>query len=206
MMQSRENGQKPQFKQFFDDFEVKYLQIGNFSEKWVSFKLKVIFSTNFRPKTKKIVRAVFEKNIKVSNFGLIWRRFREFLQIKIFFQSGSVTFLPLQSPNFMQKIRKITRALSEKTALPTNEPNIKVSDFWKIWSPYCEYLQIKNFFQKSGSVTFLHLQPPNFMQNTRKILRAVSEKNTLSTNQPTNQPTNYYQQYRSYRTSLTPVQ
>ena len=26
------------------------------------------------------------------------------------------------------------------------------------------------------------------MQNTRKILRAVSEKNTLSTNQPTNQP------------------
>ena len=165
MMQSRENGQKPQFKQFFDDFEVKYLQIGTFFEKWVSFKLKVIFSTNFRPKTKKIVRAVFEKNIKVSNFGLIWRRFREFLQIKIFFKkSGCVTFLPLQSPNFMQKIRKITKALSEKTALPTNQPNIKVSDFLIIWSPYCEYLQIKNFFQKSGSVTFPHLQPPNFMQ------------------------------------------
>ena len=29
MMQSRENGQKPQFGQFFDDFEVKYLQIAN---------------------------------------------------------------------------------------------------------------------------------------------------------------------------------
>ena len=55
MMQSQENGQKPQFGQFFDDFEVKYLQIANFSEKQVSFKLKVIFSTNFRPKTKKIV-------------------------------------------------------------------------------------------------------------------------------------------------------
>ena len=27
MMQSRENGQKPQFGQFFDDFEVKYVQI-----------------------------------------------------------------------------------------------------------------------------------------------------------------------------------
>ena len=40
MMQSRENGQKPQFGQFFDDFEVKYLQIANFSEKQVSFKLK----------------------------------------------------------------------------------------------------------------------------------------------------------------------
>ena len=33
MMQSRENGQKPQVGQFFDDFEVKYLQIADFSEK-----------------------------------------------------------------------------------------------------------------------------------------------------------------------------
>ena len=31
--QSRENGQTPQFGQFFDDFMVKYLQITNFSEK-----------------------------------------------------------------------------------------------------------------------------------------------------------------------------
>ena len=65
LMQSRENGQKPQFGQFFDDFEVKYLQIANFFEKQISFKLKVIFSTSFRPKTKKIVRAIFEKNISV---------------------------------------------------------------------------------------------------------------------------------------------
>ena len=33
MMQSRENGQKPQFGQFFDNFEVKCLKIANFSEK-----------------------------------------------------------------------------------------------------------------------------------------------------------------------------
>ena len=33
MMQSREKGQKPQLGQFFDDFEVKYLQIANLSEK-----------------------------------------------------------------------------------------------------------------------------------------------------------------------------
>ena len=44
------------------------------------------------------------------------------------------------------------------------------------------------------------------MQKIRKILRAVSEKTALPTNQPTNQPTNYYQQHQSYRTSLTPVQ
>ena len=82
--------------QFFDHFKVKYLQIANFSEKQVSFKLKVIFNTNFRPKTQKTVRAIFEKNIKVPDFGLIWRPFHEYLQIKNFFQkSGSVTFLPL---------------------------------------------------------------------------------------------------------------
>ena len=122
MMQSRENSQKPQFGQFFGNFEVKYLQIGNFSEKQISFKLKVIFSTNFRSKTKKVVRAVFEKNIKVSDFELIWRLFRQYLQIKNVFQKSSpVTFLLLQSTNFMQKIRKILRAVSEKTALPTNQ-------------------------------------------------------------------------------------
>ena len=33
MTQNRESGQKPQFGQFFDDFEVKYLQIVNYFEK-----------------------------------------------------------------------------------------------------------------------------------------------------------------------------
>ena len=53
--------------------------------------MKVIFSSNFRPKTKKIVAVVFEINIKVFDFGLIWRPFLEYLQIKNLFQkSGSV--------------------------------------------------------------------------------------------------------------------
>ena len=96
IMESRENGQKLQFRQCFDDFEVKLLQIANLSKKLVLFKLKVIFSTNFRPKTKKMVRAVFEKDIKVSYFELIWRLIHKYLQIKNFKKkSGSVTFLPL---------------------------------------------------------------------------------------------------------------
>ena len=33
IIQSQENGQKPQSEHFFDNFEVKYLQIPNFSEK-----------------------------------------------------------------------------------------------------------------------------------------------------------------------------
>ena len=40
------------------------------------------------------------------------------------------------------------------------------------------------------------------MQKIRKILRAAFEQTAL----PTKEPTNYYQQHRSYRTSLTPVQ
>ena len=63
IMQSRENGQKPKFGQFFDDFEVIYLQIANFSEKYVSF------STNFRPKTKKSLEPFLRKISKC----LIWR-------------------------------------------------------------------------------------------------------------------------------------
>ena len=89
MMQSWENGQKPQFEQFFDDFEVKYRQVANFSEKWVSFKLKVIFSTNFRLKTKKIVRTVF------------WEKYQS-----VWFWANLETFQGI-SPNqeFFPKIR-----------------------------------------------------------------------------------------------------
>ena len=95
MMQSQENGRKLKFGRFFDNFEAKYLQITNFSENQVSFKLKVIFSTNFRSKTKKIDRTIFEKNIKVSDFGLVRRIFDEYLQIKIFFKNLALSLLPL---------------------------------------------------------------------------------------------------------------
>ena len=100
MMESRENSQISQFGQFFNDFEVIYLQIAHFSEKQVSFKFKVIFSTNFRPKTKKIIKVVFEKNIKVSDFGLIQRPFPKYLQIKKFFKFvDSVTLIRYQPKN-----------------------------------------------------------------------------------------------------------
>ena len=109
MMQSGENGQKPQFGNFLDNSEVKYLQIANFSE--------FIFSTNFKPKTKKIVWAVFEKNIKFSDFGLIWRPFLEYLQIK-----NREFFSKIRLCDFScKKIRKILRAFSEKNCF-TNQP------------------------------------------------------------------------------------
>ena len=55
--------------QFFDDFEVKYLQIADFSEKYISFKLKIIFSTNFRPKNKKLLQPFSRKIWKCLILG-----------------------------------------------------------------------------------------------------------------------------------------
>ena len=134
MMQSQENDQKPQFGHFFDNFEVKYSPIGNFSEKQVSLKLKVIFSTNFQPKTKKVIRTIFDKNIKVSDFGLIWRCFCEYLQI-IFFLNRALSLFYLYSPlTSCKKSEKCLEPFLRKLRYqPTNQPNIKVSDFGLIW-------------------------------------------------------------------------
>ena len=125
-MQSRENGRKPQFGELFDIFEVKYLQIANFSKKWISFKFKVILSTNFSSKTKKMVEAIFEKNIKVSDFGLIWRHFCEYLQIKSFFQkSGSVIFYLYSLLTSCKKSEKWLELFLRKLLYqPTNQPII----------------------------------------------------------------------------------
>ena len=50
----------------------------------------------------------------------------------------------------MQKTRKLRYQ-------PNNQPKIKLSDFGLIWRRFREYVQIKSFFQKSSSVTFLPL-------------------------------------------------
>ena len=96
IMQIQENDQKPQFGQFFDEFEVKCLQLKIFLRNRFHSNWRLYLVLTSGQNKKKIVWAVFEKNIKVSDFGLIWKPFREYLQIKNFFQkSGSVTFLPL---------------------------------------------------------------------------------------------------------------
>ena len=126
-------------------------------------------------------------NIKVSDFGLIWRCFCKYLEISNFFLiSGPVSFLPLWSPNFMQKIRKILQAVSEKSALPTKQQT-KYQSVW-FWANFERFLRIspnQYFFQISGSVSCLPLWSPNFMQKIRKIHRAVSEKTALPTHQQT---------------------
>ena len=61
-----------------------------------------------------IVRKQLDINFPINNF---------------FFKNPAVTFLPLWSPNFMQKIRKILRAISKKTALPTNQ----LTKYQSVW-------------------------------------------------------------------------
>ena len=58
----------------------------------------------------------------------------------------------------MQKSQKSLEPFLRKLRYqPTNQPNIKVSDFCLIWTRFHEYLQIKNFFKKWGSATSLSL-------------------------------------------------
>ena len=122
MLQSRENGQKPQFGQFFNDLEVKYLHIANFSEKYALFKSRVIFSVNFRPKTKKIIRTVFEKNIRVFN-GLIWWPFREYLQIKNFFKTPALWLFYLSSLTSCKLSKKSLEPRFWENCITAHPPN-----------------------------------------------------------------------------------
>ena len=62
-----------------------------------------------------------QKTSFLGHFGLIWAHLAQFGHNEIFFEkSGSVTFLPLWSPNFMQEIRKIFRANFSNFALLTD--------------------------------------------------------------------------------------
>ena len=77
---------------------------------------------------------------------------------------------------------------------------ISVSDFWLIWIRFREYLQIKIFFSKNPALSLFYLYSPlTLCKKNQKNPQSRFWENCY-------QLTNYYQQQRSYRTSLTPVQ
>ena len=93
--------------------------------------MKFIFCTNFRSKTKKILRRFWEKCVwicvKVSHFGLIWRTFRKYLQIKnFFFKSPALSLLYLYSLlTSCKKPEKFLEPFLTKLCYqPTNQPII----------------------------------------------------------------------------------
>ena len=146
MIQSWENGEKPQFGQCFDDFQVKISPNGK-----LKVKLSVIFSTNFRSKTKKVVRDVFEKNIKVPDFGLIWRPFRGHLQIKNFFKNPALSLFYLYSPlTSCKKSEKSWESFPRKRHYqPTNQPTKYRSVwFWANLETFSRISPNQEFFSK----------------------------------------------------------
>ena len=85
----------------------------DFFSKNDSAKMKPLYSLNFRPKIRKILRAVFQKKYKKNRFDPVLTPFCPKKGSRgFFFKSLSVTFLHLSSPNCIQKIRKILRANS----------------------------------------------------------------------------------------------
>ena len=72
----------------------------------------------------------------------------------------------------MKETRKIVRANLEKSS--------KKSIFGPFWAIFAQIWANGHFFEKSGSVCFLRLLTPNFMQGIRKIVRADSENSMVN--------------------------
>ena len=125
--------------------------------------------------------------VKNLNLGNFWRFFANTSKSRIFFKNPALSLFYLRSPltSFKKSEKSLELFLRKLCYQPTNQKNIKVPHFGLIWRPFCKYQQINIFFQISNSVTFLPLWSPNFIQKIRKILRAVSEKFALPTNQTT---------------------
>ena len=83
------------------------------------------------------------KNLNLGNFLTISRS--NISKLQIFLKNKVYSYLVLTSG---QKPKKSLEPFLRK---------ISVSDFGLIWRPFRECLQINNFFQKSGSLTFLPL-------------------------------------------------
>ena len=128
MMQSPKNGHKHQFGQFFYDFEVKYLQIVNFSEKRFHSNWRSYLVLTSRQKPKKSLEPFLRKIWKCLYFGLIWRSFREYLQIEDFLKkSGPVAFLPFSPLTSCKKSEKpLDTFLRKLHYQPTNQPTNQV--------------------------------------------------------------------------------
>ena len=137
--------------------------------------MKVIFSTDLSSKRKKkLLESLLTKIWKC----LIWANLESFSPIsrnQQFFSKvqlcDSSTFI---SSSLMQKIRKILIAVSEKTALLTNQTSI--TDFGLIWRPFRKYLQIKYFFQKSTMWLFYLYSPLTPSKKSEKYVELFLTK------------------------------
>ena len=133
------------------------------------------------------------KNLNLGNFSTISRPNIPTLQffLKNRFYSNWRSYVVLTSG---QKPKKIVRAVFEK--------NISVW-FWANLETFSRISPNQEFFSKIRLSLFYLYSPLTSCKKSEKSLEPFLRKLRY---QPTNQPTNYYQQHRSCRTSLTPVQ
>ena len=174
----------------------KNLNLGNFLTILQSniFKLQIFlknrFHSNWRSylvltsgqKPKKSLEPFLRK---VSDFELIWRLFREYRQIKNFFQNSNMLLFYLYSPLTLgKKNKKILKAVSEKTALLTNQPTNQPT---LIWRPFGEYLQIKCFFQIRLWLFYLYSTLTSCKKSEKSLEPFLGKLHYQPTSQPTNQ-------------------
>ena len=80
-------------------------------------------------------------------------------------------------------------------------------DFGLIWRLFANISKSTIFFKNPALRLFYHYSPLTSCKKSENSLELFLWKLRYQTsNEPTNQPINYFQQHRSYRTSLTPVQ
>ena len=122
------------------------------------------------PKMEKILRVVFEKNSK----NVIFWHFcvPDYLRIKIFFKNSALSLFYIYC--ILHSCKILEKSLEQFLR------RIQKHYFLKLIPDYLK-TKIKNFSQKFGSVTFLHLWYLTFMQNFREILKAVLRKTRTDT-------------------------
>ena len=106
-------------------------------------------------KPKKLFLSRFWEKYQSFDFGLIWRPFSKYLQMRVFKNIRLCNFFIFIVHYLHEKNQKNPQSRFWENCV-TNQPK-KGSDFELIWRPFCGYLQINNFFQKYSSVTFLPL-------------------------------------------------
>ena len=114
------------------------------------------------------------KEQKTSSWAIFWRFRRQISPNWNFFWKFFMF-----STNVRPKTKKIVRAVFWE--------KYQSIWFWANFRPFCEYLQIENFFQKSGSVTFYLYSPLTSCKKWEKSLEPFLRKLRYK---PTNQPTN----------------
>ena len=121
----------------------------------VFMRCQVSIGTVQKQNSIEIVKAIFEIWTKIIKNALKKWLVPPFVTPKDFFQkSGSVTFVPLWCPNFMQKIRKILRAVSAVIMLYDTKNDEKTTKSQKKGSGYYCTAQTRIFqdmrFSRSG--------------------------------------------------------